>query len=119
MLSRAREPPGATTTAPIPIQRLNRSRVRQYEYPAIPTSATAPGIVKRYENARTLGSAIGVPAAGTVGASADMFMAGPGAGVSDPMKPTRGGRGEPTPRRGGKGDGERKPRAAARRGGGG
>src|SRR2546425_10322148 len=97
MLSRAREPPAATINAPIPIQRLNRSRVRQYEYPAIPTSATAPGIVKRYENARTLGSAIGVPAAGTVAASADMFTAGPAEAVTEPLKTPPGVRGEPNP----------------------
>src|SRR3989442_13682022 len=97
MWSGAREPPAATINAPIPIQRLNRSRVRQYEYPAIPTSATAPGIVKRYENARTLGSAIGVPAAGTVAASADMFTAGPATAGTNPMDTPAGARGRAHP----------------------
>src|SRR2546428_11688400 len=101
MLSRAREPPAATINAPIPIQRLNRSRVRQYEYPAIPTSAAAPGIVKRYENARTLGSAIGVPAAGTVAASADMFTAGPAPAGDDNENTPTGERGEAPPGPGG------------------
>src|SRR2546428_13011176 len=98
MLSRAREPPAATINAPIPIQRLNRSRVRQYEYPAIPTSATAPGIVKRYENARTLGSAIGVPAAGTVAASADLLTAAPAAAGSHPPDNPTVQKAEPHPR---------------------
>src|SRR2546428_4634816 len=110
MLSRAREPPAATINAPIPIQRLNRSRVRQYEYPAIPTSAAAPGIVKRYENARTLGSAIGVPAAGTVAASADMFTAAPAAAVSKSMNNTTGERAKPNPAPRGGGEGRTNPR---------
>src|SRR5207245_11262592 len=38
---------GGVMRAPIAIQRLNRSRVRQNEYAAIPMSATAPGIVNR------------------------------------------------------------------------
>src|SRR5256712_13323147 len=109
MLYRAREPPAALMRAPIAIQRLNRSRVRQNEYAAIPMSATAPGIVNRYENARTLGSAIGVPAAGTVAASADMFMAGPGAAGNKPKETPPGGRGQPIPARRGKGEGRPNP----------
>src|SRR2546427_12129298 len=85
MLYRAREPPAALMRAPIAIQRLNRSRVRQNEYAAIPTSATAPGIVNKYENARTLGSAIGVPAAGNVAASADMVTAAAATAIATQM----------------------------------
>src|SRR3989442_14509520 len=116
MLSRAREPPGATTTAPIPIQRLNRSRVRQYEYPAIPTSAAAPGIVKRYENARTLGSAIGVPAAGTVAASADMFTAAPGTAITKPMDTPTVQKAKPIPARPGGGKVRPNPKTGPSRG---
>src|SRR2546428_10885006 len=116
MLYRAREPPAALMRAPIAIQRLNRSRVRQNEYAAIPMSATAPGIVKRYENARTLGSAIGVPAAGTVAASADMFTAGPGTAGTEPVKTTTGERGEAIPARRGGGDGGPNPPTGAGRG---
>src|SRR5438309_475059 len=46
---RAREPPAAMITAPIPIQRLNSRRERQKEYAAIPISATLPGMVKSGE----------------------------------------------------------------------
>src|SRR2546427_12504229 len=97
MLYRAREPPAALMRAPIAIQRLNRSRVRQNEYAAIPTSATAPGIVNKYENARTLGSAIGVPAAGTGAASADMCTAAPATAVANPVHTTKADSAKPTP----------------------
>src|SRR2546427_11807306 len=99
MLYRAREPPAALMRAPIAIQRLNRSRVRQNEYAAIPTSATAPGIVNKYENARTLGSAIGVPAAGTVAASADMFTAAPATATANPTTTTTRETAKPPPAR--------------------
>src|SRR5439155_8632125 len=46
---RAREPPAAMITAPIPIQRLNSRRERQKEYAAIPIKATLPGMVKSGE----------------------------------------------------------------------
>src|SRR2546430_16264079 len=104
MLYRAREPPAALMRAPIAIQRLNRSRVRQNEYAAIPMSATAPGIVNRYENARTLGSAIGVPAAGTVAGSADMFTAAPATAIGNPMNTTAAEKAKPNPARRCEGD---------------
>src|SRR3989442_14862169 len=98
----------------IAIQRLSGSSVRETEYAATPRSATAPGIVNKYENARTLGSAIGVPAAGTVAASADMFTAAPATAIANPMNTTTVERAKPTPARRGRRDVEPIPRKATR-----
>src|SRR2546428_12689094 len=113
MLRRASEPPAATINAPTPIHRLNRSRVRQNEYAAIPMSATAPGIVNRYENARTLGSVSGVPATGIGEASAAVFTAAPATAIANPMKTTTGYRGKPNPARRGRRDNQPLPGHAA------
>src|SRR2546428_7981567 len=113
MLRRASEPPAATINAPTPIHRLNRSRVRQNEYAAIPMSATAPGIVNRYENARTLGSVSGVPATGIGEASAAVFTAAPATAIANPMKTTTVYRAKPIPARRWSRNVEAVPKAAA------
>src|SRR6267378_1579723 len=86
-LKRAREPPAAMMSAPIPIQRLNINRVRQYEYAAIPMRATLPGIVKRGEKMRTL-SGSAVPATGIGEEKAAVATVAPATATANPAKTT-------------------------------
>src|SRR5436309_3392594 len=76
MLNRARDPPAAIISAPIPIHKLNDSRDRQYEYAATPIRATLPGTVNRGEKIRTL-SGSAVPATGIAEASASVLTVAP------------------------------------------
>src|SRR3989454_357157 len=87
MLNRARDPPAAIISAPIPIHKLNDSRDRQYEYAATPIRATLPGTVNRGEKIRTL-SGSAVPATGIAEASASVLTVAP---ATQPLRQHEGG----------------------------